>query len=101
MNKPHKYAEAIKAWADGKAIQCRHISGEWPWDNYVGKCSPEFNSHDIEWRVKPVTRVLWMNIYDDDHIVVHFTKEGADMHNIQRIACIRVEFTEGEGLEGD
>lgn len=30
MNKPHKHAELIKAWADGKQIQFRNTpNGEW------------------------------------------------------------------------
>jgi len=100
MNKPHKWAEVIKAWAEGREIQCRFIGGGWPWDTFVREGMPSFDHSELEWRVKPVTRVLWMNIYDDDAIISHFTKEEADLEcDDGRIACVRVEFTEGEGLE--
>lgn len=58
MNKPHKWAEVIKAWADGAAVQLRHknigADGGWCewWD--IDNDRPDFimASH-IEYRIKP------------------------------------------------
>jgi hypothetical protein len=98
MSKPHKYAEAIKAWAEGREVQCRYIDGRWPWETYVGEAIPSFDHPELEWRVKPRTSVRWLNVYGS-----HFgyeTKDDADVNaQDDRIACVRVEFTEGEGLE--
>lgn len=52
--KPHKYAEAIKAWADGKPIQFKTASGRWYDYIYISDCTestPRFDQ--FEWRVKP------------------------------------------------
>jgi len=55
MTTPHKWADVIKAWADGKSIQVRIVGGEWL--NYFrqGIMSPAFNNPATEWRVKPNT----------------------------------------------
>lgn len=48
MNKPHKHAEVIKAWADGAPIQTKSATGEWiDFDNP----SPSWAA--AEYRVKP------------------------------------------------
>jgi hypothetical protein len=49
--KPHKWAEAIKAWADGKPIQFRVIGGTY-WGD-VKEAYPSFSNEKLEWRVKP------------------------------------------------
>ena len=47
--KPHKYAELIKAWADGAEIEVKLMNGEWiDWES---KCSPTWT--DEEYRIKP------------------------------------------------
>ena len=51
--KPHKYAEAIKAWADGKPIQVRLKYSAWWIDEEFDGGVPLFNDSDREWRVKP------------------------------------------------
>ena len=44
-------------------------------------------------------QVGWINIYNDGG-VLHKTKEEADIKGAgSRIACIKIEFEEGEGLE--
>lgn len=50
----HKWAEVIKAWADGKAIQYR-LSGYLPdeWSDFAGGAVPAFNAEGLEWRIKP------------------------------------------------
>ena len=50
--KPHKHAEVIKAWADGKPIQVRHKSII-EWEDYVSSITPDFNNEFFEWRIKP------------------------------------------------
>ena len=47
MNKPHKYAEVIKAWADGAEVEFRaHFVESWQDASY-----PTWHSH-YEYRVK-------------------------------------------------
>lgn len=78
MTKPHKYAEAIKAWADGKPIQCRiENQKEWiDWDTdrlRNLKTSALFYPFDVprfdqfEWRVKPEAIVIENYIWPDDN----------------------------------
>jgi hypothetical protein len=47
MNKPHKYAEVIKAWADGATVQYWDKLNKW-----VTQTTPSFDPW-LEWRVKP------------------------------------------------
>ena len=60
MTTPHKWADVIKAWADGKEIQYRylHFPDEWMTANM-----PNFHMDNIQWRIKPETvkyrRYLW------------------------------------------
>lgn len=48
--RPHKWAEVIKAWADGKPIQRRLIGAHF-WDDVDEH--PYFDNTTLEWRVKP------------------------------------------------
>lgn len=67
MNVPHKHADTIKAWADGKQIQVRvsPLQGwlDWiPQQKYNG--ISQFDDiprwiESYEYRVKPETRVLY------------------------------------------
>lgn len=65
MTTPHKWADVIKAWADGKPIQWKSRYTEiWEsFDDKVQKVTPPFGASDIEWRIKPETvkyrRYLW------------------------------------------
>ena len=45
----HKYADVIKAWADGETIQCK----ERFWSDFTQDKTPDFNSPELEWRIKP------------------------------------------------
>ena len=52
----HKWAEVIKAWADGKPIQLKNQRGLNEWVDYEGegyRIPPDFGSSYFEWRVKP------------------------------------------------
>jgi hypothetical protein len=61
-NKPHKYADVIKAWADGKVVQfadCVHPTAADPlclrspdWRDWTDQYVPSFGAHFL-WRIKP------------------------------------------------
>lgn len=62
MRKPHKYAEAIKAWADGADIQFKRGS---TWEDYdTSEGLPDFDFGI--WRVKPEAIVIENYIWPDD-----------------------------------
>lgn len=47
----------------------------------------------------PVTHERWVNIYPDDVVSINPSKEQADHRaDPYRIACIKITYTEGEGL---
>jgi hypothetical protein len=50
MNKPHKHAAMIKAWADGAELEFRSVSTAPRW---LPVLSAHYWSHDTEYRVKP------------------------------------------------
>lgn len=57
MNKPHKHAEVIKAWADGAEVQFRDPHGKLfqSWTN-VARC-PSWDT-SLEYRVKLQTKKI-------------------------------------------
>jgi hypothetical protein len=68
MGRPHKYADVIKAWADGEEIQFR--AHEWRWNTWSALTEyPEYGSRtgivpsfgeSLEWRVKPKHK--WLDV---------------------------------------
>lgn len=108
MKPQHKFADILRAIADGKKVQWSNLSLskiEW-YDYSVTDESATFYlmtaaSH-LKWRIKPEKIVQWFNIYsvnDSFDAYGYSTKELADKNaNGYRIACIRVEFEKGEGL---
>jgi len=62
--KPHKHAELIKAWADGREIQYRSFH---PWDTQWQKeyGEPDWNSREFEYRIKPDKVVRWLWAWKD------------------------------------
>lgn len=57
--KPHKWAEVIKAWADGKTVQVKGGIFYPEWTDYPElDISPNFNSPVFAWRVKPENIVI-------------------------------------------
>lgn len=64
MNTPHKYAEVIHAWADGKEIQFRNSyryseETKWTeWNTFMSGNSPMWNHPSIEWRIRPIYPTL-------------------------------------------
>jgi len=60
MTTPHKHADVIKAWADGKPIEWRYALNypfPAPWQTWnqgdAGMVTPAFNSNAFLFRVKP------------------------------------------------
>jgi hypothetical protein len=68
--------------------------------NDVGKCSVVLGDHPYDLIDVPVKHEAWMNIYSKyGGSAPHKTKADADRQAMAgRIACIRVEYEEGEGL---
>ena len=67
MIKPHKWAQIIKDWADGKPIQYKYLDwkdSEWK-DNDMPL--PRFDIGDLEWRVKPENIVIEGEISPNHH----------------------------------
>jgi hypothetical protein len=60
MNKPHKHAECIKAWADGAEIEFRH--GEcYEWETID---NPTWNLYN-QYRIKPQPMIKKMYMHYD------------------------------------
>lgn len=58
MREPHKHAEIIKAWADGKTIQCSMFGSEWK-----DIANPSWNlTEETRYRVKPET--FWLGVHE-------------------------------------
>ena len=107
---PHRWAEVIKAWADGKEIQWKYYEGDWKTYNQSNgiSASPAFNDQVYEWRIKPQAKTGWINIYNDGTLSnrVHKTEERCcDMARCANggfaanlVAIIQITYTEGEGL---
>lgn len=84
----------IQAFAEGKTVQYKYK------DEWVDSYQPGF-SMMVEWRVKPEKKVAWINIYADrsSSAGLHRSRSIADESAaIGRVACIKVEYEEGEGL---
>lgn len=75
MNKPHKHAELIKAWADGAEIQVRVMAIEPYWRNVP---KPNWDDSCI-YRIKPKTiryrNFLWQSALTNALIVSITTTE--------------------------
>lgn len=84
--KPHKYAEVIKAWADGKPIQVRFKNSTFWIDEEFDGGVPLFNDSDREWRVKP-ERV------DTYHLVEYMGEDDVEMYSSENLkANLRLTF---------
>lgn len=75
------------------------------WQNKVWVLN-DGNAGPLTWnrsevRKKPEKHVRWVNVYPGTVAsMLHMDKYQADSYaEAHRIACIRIEFTEGEGLE--
>nr|DAP78122.1 MAG TPA: hypothetical protein [Caudoviricetes sp.] len=92
--KPHKWAEVIKAWADGKPIQCRiGTQKEWiDWDPgqlRQSNASALFFPFDVprfdqfEWRVKPENIVIEGEISPNHHFNGGYFCASSTKNNIR------------------
>ena len=63
--KPHKHAEAIKAWADGKKIQYRSDEIK-DWQD-MPICTPSW-FEDVEYRIKPEPLIVEDHVYYSESI---------------------------------
>lgn len=61
---PHRWSEAIKAWADGKEIQYKTITGS-IWTDITPTNYPRFDNPDLEWRIKPSIVAVKRLVYID------------------------------------
>jgi len=77
MNKPHKWAKEIKAWADGAAIESRdNIGGGW--SAWRSAPHPAWVIGDqTEYRIKAEPREWWTNVYDTSVGFLYLTKQEA------------------------
>lgn len=92
----------------GKAFEAWH--SETPMDNSIKAHDEDGSRHSILmdsdddlialWIEPPVVQERWLNIYKDGDIgKLRGTKGEADGQDAgDRIACIKIKFTEGEGL---
>lgn len=85
MPTPHKWADVIKAWADGKNIQFanRFTEGWVDWTEGRPNMQPQFNQN--LWRVKPDTikyrRYLYKNHAGFFRVeTVHYTSDFVEEH---------------------
>ena len=85
--KPHKWAEVIKAWADGKPIQVMDDQFYCEWTDYPKYgLSPDFNSDHLEWRVKPEPVETY-------HFVEYMGENDVEMYSSENLkANLRLTF---------
>lgn len=89
----------IQAFAEGKTVQVRAIDSQNEWNEW-NDCSDPSWSYSAEYRIKPEKIVRYVNIYRDGGEAgysSHKTRANADKSiNTFRVACIRIEFEEGQ-----
>lgn len=93
--KRHPHADVLIAIAEGREVQ--YIpSMEDIWRTLVnGEAVNPISHHFLRWRVRPQKLKRWVNVYSDTHATREDADRGADG---DRIACIEIEFEEGDGL---
>lgn len=84
----------IQAFAEGKEIQFKEQASA-IWKNT--EC-PSFIL-GCEYRIKPEKKKAWVNIYYNKMCGHYSSKKAADEGAMSgRMACIEIEYEEGEGL---
>lgn len=93
----HPHADVLIAIAEGREVQRRSADHlDWKDVAVTNVCNPLYQG-DWQWRVKPQKHKRWVNIY---YTNLFEKKEHADDGASSfRIACIEIEFEEGEGLK--
>ena len=105
--KRHPHADVLIAIAEGREVQFRYRPDlAWIAYDFNYDATP-LSAHEREWRVKPQKLKRWVNIYANLIAGSFETKAAADkaasigqIAQMGRIACIEIEFEEGEGLDG-
>ena len=97
----------MQAYVDGKEIQVReryvHKRDDDGWAN-MSPIIPRWDWSSCEFRVKPKVHEYWLSVYPlreggGRPSVLYTTREATDTAAMSdRIACIKISFTEGEGL---
>lgn len=86
MNKPHKHAEIIKAWADGATIEYQTYNGTWvpishpPWlpsQAYRVKPEPKLVPFSFEDADKIIGKVVKGKIIGNVFLITGVTKHGS------------------------
>lgn len=79
------------------------VGNEWIANHWLvdGSCSTRTsNPYDLI-EVKPrIKREAWVNVYADGVLSIYSRREVANMHDVTRLACIKItiDCEEGEGL---
>ena len=84
MNKPHKHAEFIKAWADGAVIQFRPVPGHGEW---VDEPKHLLWDDHAEYRIKPEPKpdfVKYVDVHSsaDTYLVYEFQNKSTNLRLI-------------------
>ena len=92
--------KVMQAYNEGKGHVEVQVSTSAGW-KVIKK--PTWNWECYNYRIKPAPIVYYINMYPNQHLLVsyscqcHKSREGADeMAGDSRIACIRIEFEEGQ-----
>lgn len=109
INKAHPFAEILHALADRKQIQHKFQErAKWVDSTEEDVGFLIANRTTAIFRVKPETRIGWINIYPmiEEQTglgsYVYATQEEANKAastTSSRIACIQITYTPGEGIE--
>jgi hypothetical protein len=77
VNKPHKHAKVIKAWADGAKIQIKMPKGS-IWQDISDPCWGE----GFEYRVKPESRRLYVRVarHKDGSLIAYSAPDKKSPH---------------------
>ena len=98
--KRHPHADVLIAIAEGREVQAR--LGEdrvWVDAHNLDYGTNPISDPEYPWRVKPQKLKRWVNVYPNDDISAYETREEADRAaDHRRIACVEIEFEEGDGL---
>lgn len=95
MNTREKVA-VMQAYLDGKTIELKQ-KRDVVWFQWPGENEPSWDWDEFHYRITPVVHEVWTNIYNKHG--GYKTKEEADRGAARgRIACVKLTFTEGEGL---
>lgn len=65
---------------------------------YCSKGLAGTNASSLDLINAPIKYSGWLNVYRDGDTAFWDDRSAADKHQVGRIACIRVEFVEGEGI---